>query len=67
MGNFLYGGERARRFVKVHLHCIVRNLKKISEMSTLPPLEKFLRTPMDVDDCFATPLAPKAACCVIFV
>jgi len=28
MGNFLCGVERAKRFVKIHLHCIVRNLKK---------------------------------------
>jgi len=28
MGNFLYGVERIKRFMKVHLHCIVRNLKK---------------------------------------
>ena len=28
MGNFLCCVERVRRFVKVHLHCIVRNLKE---------------------------------------
>jgi len=28
MGNFLCGAERVKRFVKVHLHCIIRNLKK---------------------------------------
>jgi len=28
MGNFLCGVERVKRFVEVHLHCIVRNLKK---------------------------------------
>jgi len=28
MGNYLCGVERSKRFVKVHLHCIVRNLKK---------------------------------------
>ena len=34
------------RFVNVHLHCNVSNLKMISKMSMLPPpLEKFLRTP----------------------
>jgi len=32
--------------VNVHLRRIVNNLKMISKMSTLPPLEKFLRTPM---------------------
>ena len=46
MGNFLCGVEMVKRFVNVHLHCIVGNVKKINEMSTLPPLEKFLRTPM---------------------
>jgi len=39
--------ERVKRFVNVHLHCIVSNLKRISKVSTLFPLEKFLRTPMD--------------------
>jgi len=48
MGNFLYCVEILKRFVKVHLHCIVRNLKKISGKSTLTLLEKFLRTPMAV-------------------
>jgi len=46
MGHFLYGVKRVRRFVKAHLHCIVSNLKMISKMSTLLPLEKFLRTRM---------------------
>jgi len=32
-------------FAYVHLHCIAKSLKKI-KMSTLPPLKKFLRTPM---------------------
>jgi len=36
MGNFLCVVERVKRFVKVHLHCIVRNLKNDSEMPTLP-------------------------------
>jgi len=44
MGHFC-GVERVKRFVNVHLHCIVSNLKRISKMST-PPLEKFLRTPV---------------------
>ena len=38
--------ERTKRFVNVYLHCIVSNLKRISKISTLPPLEKFMRTPM---------------------
>jgi len=42
------GVERVKRFVNVHLHCTVSNLKRISNISTLPtPLEKFLRTPTD--------------------
>jgi len=41
------GVERVKRFLNVHLHCIVSNLKRISKVSTFPPLEKFLRTPMD--------------------
>jgi len=40
------GVEKAKRFLDVHLHCIVSNLKGIRKISTLPPLEKFLRTPM---------------------
>jgi len=40
------GAERIKRFGNVYLHCIVSNLKKISNMSTLPPLKKFLPTPM---------------------
>ena len=41
------GVERVKRFVNVYLHCIVSSLKRISKISTLPLLEKFLRTPMD--------------------
>jgi len=33
MGHYLWGVERVKRFVNVHLHCIVSNLKKISKMS----------------------------------
>ena len=40
------GVERIKRFVNVHLHWIVSNLQRISKISTLPPLEKFLRTPI---------------------
>jgi len=39
--------EVVKRFVNVHLHCIVSTLKRISKISMLLPLEKFLRTPMD--------------------
>jgi len=50
MGHYLWGVERAKRFVNVHLHCIVSSLKKISKLSMLPPpLEKFLRTSMAVN------------------
>jgi len=44
-GHFRYGVERAKRFVNVHWHSIVSNMEKISKISSLPPLEKFLRTP----------------------
>jgi len=37
---------RLKRFVNVHSRCIVSNLTRISKMLTLPPLEKFLRTPI---------------------
>jgi len=44
---FLCGVERVKHFVKVHLHCIVRNLKKDKQKCLrCPPLEKFLRTSM---------------------
>jgi len=36
-----------KRFVNVRLHCIVSNLKSISKISTLLPMEKFLRTLME--------------------
>ena len=35
-----------KRFVNVHLHCNVSNLKKISKMSTLSRLENILQTPV---------------------
>jgi len=44
VGHFLCGVETVKRFVNVRLHCNVSNLKKISKMSTLQPLGKFLRT-----------------------
>jgi len=40
------GMERVKRFVNVYLHCIVSNLKRISKLWTLLPLEKFPRRPM---------------------
>ena len=44
------GVERVKYFVNVHLHCIASNLKRISKIFTLPPLENFLRTTMDCTD-----------------
>jgi len=41
------GVERVKRFVNVYLHCIVSNLKRISTISTLPPVKIVLRTSMD--------------------
>jgi len=35
------GVERIRRFVNIHLHCIVSNLKRVSKFSTLPPWKNF--------------------------
>jgi len=32
------GVERVKRFVSVHLHCIVSNLKRISKSLTSPPV-----------------------------
>ena len=43
MGHFLFGEETVKRFTNVYLQC---KLKRIRKMSTLPPLEKFLRTSM---------------------
>jgi len=49
MVHFLCGVEAVKRFVNVHLHCNISNLKNISNMMTLPPpTEKFLRTPMAI-------------------
>jgi len=28
---------KLKRFVSIHLHCIIRNLKRVGQMSTLPP------------------------------
>jgi len=62
MGNFLCGAKRVKRFVKVHLHSIVRNLKKDKRnIDVAPPLEKFLRTPMV---CGAHPIKLIATCLV---
>jgi len=56
MGHFLCGVKRIKRFVNVHLHYIVSNLKRISKMSTFPPsLEIFLQKPMPVQSVTVSP------------
>ena len=40
--------ETVKRFVNIHLHCIVSNLKRISKISTLSPSEK---TSADAHEC----------------
>jgi len=35
------GEEKVKRLVNVYLHCIVRNLKRISKTSTFPPWKNF--------------------------
>jgi len=47
-GEFLYGDEKMKRFVNVHFHWIVSNMKTIGKMSMLPPppCKTFVRTPM---------------------
>jgi len=37
--------EKVNRFVKFHLHCIVRNLNKDKRNIDLAPTDKILRTP----------------------
>jgi len=39
------GVERVKRFVNVHLHCIVSNLKSIGKLSTLPSWKNFCGRP----------------------
>ena len=57
----LCGVERTRRFVKAHLHCIVRNLKKHKRNVDVAPLEKFLQTSI----CAHLPFSYDVAECVI--
>ena len=40
------GRRKVKRFVNVHLHCIVSNWKGQAKCRCCPPLEKFLRTHM---------------------
>jgi len=45
-GYFRYGVEKAKRFVNVHLHCIVSNMNSISKIpSLLPPWKNFCGRP----------------------
>ena len=37
MKHYLCGVEGIKRFLNVHLHCVVSNLKMISKKPTLPP------------------------------
>jgi len=46
MGHVRYSVKRLKRFVNVHLRCIVSNMERISKISSFPTLEKFLRTLM---------------------
>jgi len=48
--HFRFGVERGKRFVNVHLHCIISNMNRISKMSGFPSLEKIIRTSMNVFD-----------------
>jgi len=45
IGYFLCGVDRVKSFTNVYLHCIVRNLKKIRKMSTLPPWKNICGRP----------------------
>jgi len=44
------GLERVKHFLNVHVHCTISNLKRISKMSRLSPLKKFLQLPMILTD-----------------
>ena len=49
VGHFLCGVARVKRYVNVYLHlCHQQREMENQKMSTLPTLEKFLRTPMPV-------------------
>jgi len=51
MGKFLCGLDRVKRFVKVDLHCIFRNLKNDKRNVDVDPLEKFLQMPIALRFC----------------
>ena len=45
MGHVRYGAKSAKRFVNVHLHCIVSNMERISKISSFPTQESFCGCP----------------------
>ena len=51
-GHFCYGVERAKRFVNMHLHCIVSNMERINKISSLPPWKKICGRPCFWLECF---------------
>jgi len=56
------GVQRVKRFVNLHVHCIVSNLERISKVSTLLRVEKCLLAPMDALISIEF-LGHKACCC----
>jgi len=49
--HFFCSVKRVKRFVYVYLRCIVRNLKRTSKMSTLPPRKNFCGRPCPAPWC----------------
>jgi len=47
-GHYPCGVESIKRFLNVHLHCVVSNLKMISTIRRCPFMEKFLQPPMAI-------------------
>jgi len=45
MGHVRYGAKSAKRFVNVHLHCIISNMERISKISSFPTQESFCGCP----------------------
>ena len=48
VGHFLCGVAKVKRYVNLYLHLCRQQPEMDNRMSTLPTLEKFLRTPMPV-------------------
>ena len=48
VGHFLCGVGRVKRYVNVYFHLYRQQPEMTTKMSTLPTLEKYLRTPMPV-------------------